>query len=545
MIDYDARPLQLGTVIKWRGSVFPKAAPFGLVAGILSAVFHHMESDYDYDFSVLRESTAYSAFAFVLGFLLVFRTSQAYTRFWEGTTLMQLLRGQWVGAFSSILAFSVMSQRPKEQLEDFRQKLIRLFSLLHASALQYVGTMALEDEQFNVIGAAGLDEKSKRFIEAADEDTKIYVVIQWIQQLILMNLDSGILPVPPPIVSRVFQDLSTGIVTLNNARKISDTPFPFPYAQMVTVILLIHLGITPVFIATWTTHWIWAGVFAFVSVFTMWSINFIAAEIEQPFGGDVNDIDIKDMQYVFNRCLVAILSPEVTHAPALCSHPEARHTFEDLQTMVEQDTGGRDPNRHLHRSATENGGAAGTTSSMRANAGLSDDLREKFSSLASCAQTWLANDATPGVATPAEGVTSLPPPARQSGADAPEDLEADLESGPRKRGPDLAGQSSGTNELRPSPKSCSATGGGSGNEPSGQAGMTSALRTLVNEGHSVQRQQQQLQQQPQAGGTRTAPGGADCLAVSSEGPAGRAYGAVGSAPLVEWCQTNHLVVAQL
>ena len=72
----------------------------------------------------------------------------------------------------------------------------------------------------------------------------------------------GVLPVPPPVVSRVFQVLSTcgdsrasasgaaltslagqcvlqqelsrGIVNLQNARKIADFPFPFPYHQADT-----------------------------------------------------------------------------------------------------------------------------------------------------------------------------------------------------------------------------------------------------------------------------------------------------------------------
>eukprot|EP00928_Gymnodinium_smaydae_P080068 TRINITY_DN6386_c0_g1_i1.p1 TRINITY_DN6386_c0_g1~~TRINITY_DN6386_c0_g1_i1.p1 ORF type:complete len:587 (-),score=102.79 TRINITY_DN6386_c0_g1_i1:226-1857(-) len=318
MIEYDGGGLQLGMIFRINGSVFPKASLFALPSAVLSMVLQGVVfKSIEAPFQILNNTAAYSAFSFVVGFLLVFRTSQAYTRFWEGTTLMQLLRGQWVGAFSSILAFSAVSKKEAMEVDIFRHKLIRLFSLLHASALQYVSTMSYEEEQFPIIGIRGIDDMSVRFVDSADEDTKIYVIIQWIQQLILSNLDTGILPIPPPIVSRVFQDLSTGVVTLNNARKISDTPFPFPYAQMVTVVLLMHLLITPLAVATWTDHWFWAGLFTFVAVFTFWSINLIAAEIEQPFGGDANDIAVDDLQHTYNRCLVAMLNPRVARLPEL------------------------------------------------------------------------------------------------------------------------------------------------------------------------------------------------------------------------------------
>ena len=44
--------------------------------------------------------------------------------------------------------------------------------------------------------------------------------------------------VPPPIQSRMYQEMSNGMLGFNNAMKIHDTPFPFPWLQIVSSLLL-------------------------------------------------------------------------------------------------------------------------------------------------------------------------------------------------------------------------------------------------------------------------------------------------------------------
>merc|ERR1712087_796547 len=120
----------------------------------------------------------------------------------------------------------------------------------------------------------------------------MYVLVQWIQQMICHNLDTGVISTPPPIVSRVFQDLSSGVVTLNNLSKVSHTPFPLPYAQTLSTAIILHASISPFVFAVWSSHPFWASLFTFASVFLFTCLNLIAAEIEQPFGTDDNDFDL-------------------------------------------------------------------------------------------------------------------------------------------------------------------------------------------------------------------------------------------------------------
>merc|ERR1719326_740621 len=102
-----------------------------------------------------------------------------------------------------------------------------------------------------------------------DPRVKVEIVFQWIQRLILEGMKDGMIPTPAPIVSRTFQELNAGMLALYQMSAITDTPFPFPYVQMITVLLLIHVVITPFILAVQPTQWFLAGCFAFISVFAL------------------------------------------------------------------------------------------------------------------------------------------------------------------------------------------------------------------------------------------------------------------------------------
>merc|ERR1719460_514346 len=122
------------------------------------------------------------------------------------------------------------------------------------------------------------------------------VMLQWLQRLIVKAEKDGILKVAPPILSRVYQQLGNGIVGLNNARKIADFPIPFPLAQMVTFLLIIHFFCIATICAVSVERIEWAGILSFSTVLSYWSINYIAIELEMPFGEDPNDLPLADMQ---------------------------------------------------------------------------------------------------------------------------------------------------------------------------------------------------------------------------------------------------------
>merc|ERR1712060_1040768 len=125
-----------------------------------------------------------------------------------------------------------------------------------------------------------------------------------IQRLVVDAEDAGVINVAAPILSRPYQELSRGVVNLNNVRKIKDVPFPFPYAQMITCMLLVHWAMTPMLASQIIRSRWWAATTCFFVTTAYWSLLYIAAEIDQPFGSDKNDLPIREMQVDFNRSIL-------------------------------------------------------------------------------------------------------------------------------------------------------------------------------------------------------------------------------------------------
>jgi len=196
--------------------------------------------------------------------------------------------------------------------------------------LQQVAMM--RDDRFEIINIDGLEEESLQYLRRSQD--RCQVLLQWIQRLVVMNISNGVLPIAPPILSRVFQELSRGMVNLQNAKKIKEFPFPFPYAQMITFMLTIHWIITPVANCLMVENKAWAAVLTFVSIFVFWSINYIAIQIELPFGDDVNDLPMADMQRDMNRSLWVLLEKKAQTPPCFAYNQTAHTTRGSIKAMT-------------------------------------------------------------------------------------------------------------------------------------------------------------------------------------------------------------------
>lgn len=335
-------------VFQIKGSVFPQALLVAVPCATLAGLLRHFITTSDaLDFlrasdSILSETQAWAGFSVLVGFLIVFRTSQAYTRFWDGCTATHMMRAEWFDACSAVIAFSAFSKVSKEQIMEFKHIIIRLFSMLHAAAMADLEEQyeKMEDEEdwtnskrqafrFELIDADALDSETLKTIK--DSGDKVELLFTWIQILIVDNIDTGVLSIPPPILSRAFQEIANGMVAFHDAMKITYVPFPFPYAQTCDLLLILHWLIVPCVTTQWTTSPFWASVFVFIQVFILWALNFIAVEIENPFGTDENDLNGRYMQHEMNRQLTLLLEPSTTRVPKL----------RDGYTIMEDDVGQR------------------------------------------------------------------------------------------------------------------------------------------------------------------------------------------------------------
>jgi len=335
--------LKLGQM---RGSVFPNsfllAVPCGAIAAIMKFFIDsgHLRIFAAED-SILRETQAWNGFSFLVGFLVVFRTSQAYNRFWDGCTATHQMRAEWFDACSALVAFCKHSKADDAAIFKFKNMLIRLFSMLHAAALAELEELNHDVEDideitafsFDLIDPAGIDEASLRAVKGSH--SKVELLFSWIQFLIVENIDTGVLSIPAPILSRAFQEIANGMVAFHDAVKITYIPFPFPYAQTCDCLLVMHWLVVPFVTSQWVTSPIWAAVFVIIQVFILWSLNFIAVEIENPFGTDANDLDGHYMQKEMNRHLMLLLRPETIRTPLLMpEHCQVQDSHMGVEVVI-------------------------------------------------------------------------------------------------------------------------------------------------------------------------------------------------------------------
>jgi predicted membrane chloride channel (bestrophin family) len=160
-----------------------------------------------------------------------------------------------------------------------------------------------------VIG--GLDPHELKELDELDCD-RTYLVQAWIQALIIRRFeDAEGIRVSPPILSRVHQCLTNGMLGFNMADKIAKTPFPMPYAQMLSVCLVVFNLTMPIMVAGHIKH-LWLAILVnFISTGAYQGLNEVARELEDPFKPvHINDHGMPQLQAMFNS-KVRAASPAV------------------------------------------------------------------------------------------------------------------------------------------------------------------------------------------------------------------------------------------
>ena len=199
--------------------------------------------------------------------------------------------------------FRKVEKKQYSDVRAWRTKLVSMMSIMHGMAL----AVLTGDETTELVVLEGLDEESTRKkLDAADLQDRVFLVFQWMQQSIIERHHDGGLNIPPPILGRVFQEMSTGMLGFQQCRKIQDTPFPFPYMQICLMSLMVFNCITPFFVHEFCKNPYWAFCFSTVAVAGFTAINEVSIQLEDPFGDDDNDLPIHHYQQEFNRGLIQI-----------------------------------------------------------------------------------------------------------------------------------------------------------------------------------------------------------------------------------------------
>eukprot|EP00736_Rhodelphis_marinus_P005476 Rmarinus@m.14616 len=294
------------------GSALPSQFPYALIPTLFCFLFLY----YDVEVPVHSATVYFSGFPFVLGFMLVYRTNLAYRRFMEGRTHCAHLMSRLVDV--AIHAKTFVSGR-RECVDVFRKEMGRLLYLyftLCVHRLRGDGDLTFDLE-------AGLLTRTElKFLQV--HSTACFVVMEWITEAWVSAAEgyrddngdrrsrsssfetpSGVsVRLSAPIVANTFRLLSEVQYHFNEARKLRETPFPFPYVQMVALLLMAMLATMPIVLTVYVPDLVFGPALTFLTAWSLLAVNEVAAEIEMPFGPYANDLPLNYFLDEFHADLV-------------------------------------------------------------------------------------------------------------------------------------------------------------------------------------------------------------------------------------------------
>mmetsp|Transcript_37267 Transcript_37267/g.89620 ORF Transcript_37267/g.89620 Transcript_37267/m.89620 type:complete len:548 (-) Transcript_37267:67-1710(-) len=172
---------------------------------------------------------------------------------------------------------------------------------------------------------------------------KAQQVAQWITVALAYAQAKGWCRTAPPMYSRIFQEISTGTLCSKQALKIRFIPFPFPFVQMVAMLLVIFsfglpfaMGAMPAEFDTPVTHsYKITVIVTFIVIFSYWGMYEIGADLSSPFSRQENAIPLVELHRDFCIALAELHTNgptksfldlvDVTSLPEAAKRGEEKH----------------------------------------------------------------------------------------------------------------------------------------------------------------------------------------------------------------------------
>ncbi|OLP19869.1 hypothetical protein BST81_03305 [Leptolyngbya sp. 'hensonii'] len=262
-------------VLQLQGSVIPSILPRTVFCGTFGFLVSIL-----YNYDLVKAEPIFGSIipSIVLGLLLVFRTNTAYERFWEGrkcwggitNTCRNLARYIWVG---------ITERESQDRLDK-----IATLKLLVAFAV--ATKLHLRREVINA-ELEGLMAPAKYQKLKGIHNPPLEVAF-WIGDYLQRQYYRGC--VNSYQSTAMHQHLDMLVDNLGGCERILKTPMPLAYAIHLKQLLLLYSFLLP-FQMVHELGW-WTGVVTALVSFTLFGIEEIGIEIENPFGHDYNDLPL-------------------------------------------------------------------------------------------------------------------------------------------------------------------------------------------------------------------------------------------------------------
>jgi putative membrane protein len=262
-------------VIQIRGSVIPAIVPRTLICGGFGLIIAIL---YSFGLPVSIDILASLIPNIVLGLMLVFRTNTAYERFWEGRKL-------WGALNNAIrnLARQIWVAIPAESAQVHAEKKQVLYLLV---AFAVATKLHLRDESVN----EELEELLPRshYLKLKDMHNPPLEVAFWISDYLQQQYRCDRLNTHQ--LTALQELLNMMVDGLGGCERILKTPIPLAYAIHLKQLLLLYCLSLPSQIID-QSGW-WTPILVAMISFTLFGIEEIGIEIENPFGHDANDLPL-------------------------------------------------------------------------------------------------------------------------------------------------------------------------------------------------------------------------------------------------------------
>jgi putative membrane protein len=270
-----------------KADTFRTLLPIMFAIGVYAALIGYAEVEYwklAENSYVKNITIMHGMLGFVISLLLVFRTNTAYDRWWEGRKL-------WGSLVNNSRNFSIKLSAILEDENDkhFFRKIIPSYANVLQKHLKNEDTAKQLFEDLDLEIDHHKHKPNQVAMLMFQKINELYVAKKITgDQLIILNAE--------------IQSFSE---VCGACERIKNTPIPYSYSAFIKKFIFFYIMTLP-FGYSFSLGYYVAPVVVFI-FYVLASLELIAEEIEDPFGGDVNDLPTKKISENIKKHVEEIL----------------------------------------------------------------------------------------------------------------------------------------------------------------------------------------------------------------------------------------------
>jgi len=260
--------------------------------GFFSWIVAYLEIDYfelSQNSGLKNMSVLHGVIGFVLSLLLVFRTNTAYDRWWEGRKVWGKLVNDSRNLATKLDALLLEDDRKNRSF--FKNK-IKLFAKMLHTHLTNESTKYMLDE-----------DDHPEYDDYLKTHHPPIVIVGKIRKRINELVREGVLQPEDKIILET--SLEGFIDVTGSCERIKNTPIPFAYALFLKKFIFIYVITLPIGYVFTTGYFIVPLVM--IIFYVLLSLELIAEEIEDPFGGGTDKLPTEKMAFNIGKSTNNIL----------------------------------------------------------------------------------------------------------------------------------------------------------------------------------------------------------------------------------------------